>query len=222
MWRCDRCNFDVCLVCYGRINSNNRNTGLSVDAPQSDSPSSPTTSLFSTAHNNRNRRGLRSARGLQAQAQNATTANSSESSKKVPPPPCTRLPEESDFASAEILRRTATLMAPDWPFIVTALICVFMSGAASLALPNFQGRIIDAVYQRNRRQFRRRLSLYLAFSICTAVTSSLRAMCFQVIRTPILHACCSECTAGYREAIRLHSTKSPICRYYTPGRVVLR
>lgn len=185
MWRCDRCNFDVCLVCYGRINSINRTAGLSIDTPQSESPSSPTNSLFSTTSRNssmaRHRRRQRSARTLEAQDENARIADSTDRSKRVPPPPCTRLPEESDIASAEILRRTAALMAPDWPFIVTALICVFMSGAASLALPNFQGRIIDSVYQRNRRQFRRRLSLYLAFSVCAAVTSSLRAMCFQVL-----------------------------------------
>ncbi|EGB09624.1 hypothetical protein AURANDRAFT_24064 [Aureococcus anophagefferens] len=71
-------------------------------------------------------------------------------------------------------------MAPDWWLVLTALVCVVGSGGAALALPSYQGEIIDAVYARQRAKFQNRLLLYLVFSVGTAVSQALRALCFQV------------------------------------------
>lgn len=153
MWRCDRCNFDLCLACYSRA--------VHSDQPQQQPERETTTSL--------------TPRAVPVESPSAPSSQSNE----VPPPPSTRLPDESEISTSEILRQTARLLAPDWPYIVVALSCVCASGAASLAIPNLQGRIIDSVYQKDRNAFRTRLLQYLAFSVGAAVTSALRAMCFQ-------------------------------------------
>ena len=72
-------------------------------------------------------------------------------------------------------------MRPSWWLVATALACVVASGVASLALPSYQGKIIDAVYARDRSRFRKMLELYLVFSVGTAATQALRALCFQVV-----------------------------------------
>ncbi|KAJ1454402.1 P-loop containing nucleoside triphosphate hydrolase protein [Pelagophyceae sp. CCMP2097] len=71
-------------------------------------------------------------------------------------------------------------MAGDKQLILVALACILVSGAAQLALPNYQGRIIDAIYHKDRGAFRKRLLLYLGYSGAAAVASALRALCFQL------------------------------------------
>lgn len=88
---------------------------------------------------------------------------------------------EVEIKNWDIVREAAKLMRPSWLLVFTALACVVASGVASLALPSYQGKIIDAVYARDRGRFRKCLYLYLAFSIGTAATQALRALCFQVV-----------------------------------------
>ncbi|KAH8067812.1 ATPase [Aureococcus anophagefferens] len=95
------------------------------------------------------------------------------------PEPSQASQAEAQIGSWEILRHVGALMAPDWWLVLTALVCVVGSGGAALALPSYQGEIIDAVYARQRAKFQNRLLLYLVFSVGTAVSQALRALCFQ-------------------------------------------
>ena len=88
---------------------------------------------------------------------------------------------EVEITNWDIVREAAKLMRPSWWLVATALACVVASGVASLALPSYQGKIIDAVYARDRSRFRKMLELYLVFSVGTAATQALRALCFQVV-----------------------------------------
>ncbi|KAJ8600755.1 hypothetical protein CTAYLR_006089 [Chrysophaeum taylorii] len=161
MWRCNACNFDACQKCYARAISSSA-TGLNNTDPSSSSSS------FS-----------RGGGGVSSREESVPLAEINRPAFPRPSPSRLLVETESEITSTEILRRTARLVAPDWALVAIALACVFAAGATGLALPSFQGRIIDSVYACNRRQFRRRLVLYLAFSIGAAVTSSLRAFCFQ-------------------------------------------
>lgn len=153
LWRCNECNFDVCPTCWDRAHRR-RLDGASTAVPN---PLREVAAGGSTSGN-----GLRRRRAAPTPQPEAASA------------------EEASIGSWEILREVFALMAPDWWLVSTALLCVVGSSAASLALPSYQGQIIDAVYAGERGAFRRKLALYLAFSVGTAVTQALRALCFQV------------------------------------------
>ena len=199
-------NFDVCLVCYAReIQKAKRNPKIEVAA---DSPllqqggndeENPSRAMASAASSS-SLTSSSSTQSLASQSSRSEEKYDSDDSPRrgsgrggrggrgggrrggggVPLPPSSKLRAETDIGSWEIIRRVAVLMAPDWPFVAVAVACVIGASSAALALPSFQGRIIDAIYGEQRGKFNNRLELYLVFSLGAATTSALKSLCFQV------------------------------------------
>lgn len=53
------------------------------------------------------------------------------------------LREEKEMQTLDYFRRALGLAAPHWPFFVVAFFCLALSNTANIALPNFQGGILD-------------------------------------------------------------------------------
>lgn len=51
--------------------------------------------------------------------------------------------EEKELSTLEYFRRALGLARPHWPFFVMAFACLALSNTAKIALPNFQGGILD-------------------------------------------------------------------------------
>jgi len=157
LWRCDACNFDCCPKCWDRAAS--RDAASTAMSPLR---------AEAVAENGHRPGGGRGGRGGGGAASAAPPAPAPSS-------------EEVSVTSWEIIVEVAKLMRPDWALVLTAWLCVCASGGAALALPSYQGQIIDAVYGRERGRFRNRLELYLIFSVGTAASQALRAFCFQCV-----------------------------------------
>ena len=153
LWRCHPCNFDVCPKCW-EARDETTASPLHQDGAQ-------------------NGRGRGRGRGGGGRGRGRGRGRGGGR----PGPAQT----EVEITNWDIVREAAKLMRPSWWLVATALACVVASGVASLALPSYQGKIIDAVYARDRSRFRKMLELYLVFSVGTAATQALRALCFQVV-----------------------------------------
>lgn len=53
------------------------------------------------------------------------------------------LREEEDLPTLGYFRRALGLARPHWPFFLMAFVCLALSNTAKVALPNFQGGILD-------------------------------------------------------------------------------
>ena len=113
---------------------------------------------------------------------------------------------EVEITNWDIVREAAKLMRPSWWLVATALACVVASGVASLALPSYQGKIIDAVYARDRSRFRKMLELYLVFSVGTAATRRSVRSAFR----------------SWGSAPRMCTPERAVCRHPASGDQLLR
>jgi ABC-type multidrug transport system fused ATPase/permease subunit len=78
------------------------------------------------------------------------------------------------------VKRTITYMRPFWVYIAIALVLMCLRSASQIALPNFQGQILDRVIARDRDGFVTQLYYYTALSVSVTVLSSVQAFCFSL------------------------------------------
>ncbi|CAN0042319.1 unnamed protein product, partial [Choristocarpus tenellus] len=50
---------------------------------------------------------------------------------------------ESDLSTTSYFNRAISLARPHWPFFSVAFLCLGVSNSANIAMPNFQGKILD-------------------------------------------------------------------------------
>ena len=78
-----------------------------------------------------------------------------------------------------------------WPYktmLFLSATCLIVNSAASLALPNFQGRILDYVYKRNESAFWGQVNLLIAMSVAQGILSSLRGCFISIVGRKIATA----------------------------------
>ena len=69
--------------------------------------------------------------------------------------------KDRQLSSSAYLRRALMLARREWPTFTSAFFLLFAYTATNLALPNFQGKIIDKVSSHNRSAFLETLRIYV-------------------------------------------------------------
>ena len=78
-----------------------------------------------------------------------------------------------------------------WPYktmLFLSASCLIINSAASLALPNFQGRILDSVYKQNQGAFWNQVNLLIGMSVAQGILSSLRGCFISIVGRKIATA----------------------------------
>jgi hypothetical protein len=98
-------------------------------------------------------------------------------------------------ATNSYFRRAVMLVIPHWRVLVGATVCLLVSVATQVLLPNFQGKILDAVIQKHEAHFHTLMTQFILLSLLTGLTGGLRRLLFNVmgrqisytVRNQVLH-----------------------------------
>jgi len=93
---------------------------------------------------------------------------------------------ESDVSSSAYLRRAVGLASDQWLLLVSALVLLVLNSALALALPKYQGRIVDRVVREQRSAFRTAVLTYLYLMIAQGVCQAAYRAAFSVVSRTIL------------------------------------
>jgi ATP-binding cassette subfamily B protein len=77
--------------------------------------------------------------------------------------------------------RALSLARAEAPLLAAAFACLAATTAATLALPNFQGRILDTVWRGDATAFRRDVLLLVAYSAASGAFGGARSLCFNLV-----------------------------------------
>eukprot|EP00916_Digyalum_oweni_P013094 GHVL01021534.1.p1 GENE.GHVL01021534.1~~GHVL01021534.1.p1 ORF type:complete len:702 (-),score=98.20 GHVL01021534.1:223-2328(-) len=77
--------------------------------------------------------------------------------------------------------RALQLTLPFAHVVIVAFICVIISQAATLAIPSFQGRILDDVIRVDQNNFRLNVFRFVIFSLATGLFGSIQSLCVEII-----------------------------------------
>ena len=88
---------------------------------------------------------------------------------------------DEDLSGRVYFRRALKLCWPERHIFALAFACLAANSAASLALPNFQGMILDKVIAGDEAAFRRTIVTYVLISVGTGLFGGLRGLCFAVV-----------------------------------------
>ncbi|CAE8637893.1 unnamed protein product [Polarella glacialis] len=90
-----------------------------------------------------------------------------------------------ELTPAAYLWRTLRLTAPFRLNFVGALICITISTLASVAMPNYQGQLINTLVHNEREQFSEVLATFVALSVTSALFSSLKGLTVNIVARQI-------------------------------------
>eukprot|EP00903_Cladosiphon_okamuranus_P007815 g7561.t1 len=88
--------------------------------------------------------------------------------------------DEDGLPTLSYFRRALGLARPHWPFFVAAFACLALSNTARIALPNFQGGILDRVVNGDEQGFKRFIVLYVILSAFTGAIGGVQRLCFRI------------------------------------------
>jgi hypothetical protein len=91
------------------------------------------------------------------------------------------LKKEENLSGKVYFKRALTLCWPERRIFGLAFLCLGINSAASLALPNFQGQILDKVIGGEHGAFKYDITLYILISVATGLFGGLRGLCFAVV-----------------------------------------
>ncbi|KAH8094979.1 ATPase [Aureococcus anophagefferens] len=94
---------------------------------------------------------------------------------------------ESDVSSSTYLRRAIGLASKQAPLLALAMALLASNSGLALALPKYQGRIIDQVVRGQRKAFTRAVATYLYLMIAQGVCSAMYRAAFAVVSRTILY-----------------------------------
>ncbi|CAB1110551.1 ABC [Ectocarpus sp. CCAP 1310/34] len=90
------------------------------------------------------------------------------------------LRDEENLSTLTYFKRALRLAGPHWPFFMVAFACLAISNTARIALPNFQGGILDKVVNGDDEGFKRYIVLYIILSAITGTIGSVQRLCFRL------------------------------------------
>jgi len=79
--------------------------------------------------------------------------------------------------------RAMAYARPQWALFLCGFICLMLTTFASLAIPNYQGKILDYVYKKDLPNFWNSVYLMLGFTLVTGLFSSIESACMAVAGT---------------------------------------
>jgi ABC-type multidrug transport system fused ATPase/permease subunit len=77
--------------------------------------------------------------------------------------------------------RALSLARSEAPLLAAAFACLAATTAATLALPNFQGRILDTVWRGDATAFRKDVLLLILYSTASGAFGGARSLCFNLV-----------------------------------------
>lgn len=89
--------------------------------------------------------------------------------------------EEVEVSSRSYLVRALKLAKPHLFLIILACVCLLVTSTSALFLPNFQGKILDAVYSMDRPALNDYIRWYLIISVTTGFFGGLKSLCFKIV-----------------------------------------
>eukprot|EP00903_Cladosiphon_okamuranus_P007814 g7560.t1 len=88
--------------------------------------------------------------------------------------------DKDELHTLSYFKRALGLARPHWSLFAAAFACLALSNAAAIALPNFQGGILDKVVTGDEQGFKRFIVLYVILSAVTGAIGSVQSVCFQL------------------------------------------
>eukprot|EP00306_Pavlova_sp_CCMP459_P004553 CAMPEP_0185163200 /NCGR_PEP_ID=MMETSP1139-20130426/7652_1 /TAXON_ID=298111 /ORGANISM="Pavlova sp., Strain CCMP459" /LENGTH=956 /DNA_ID=CAMNT_0027728549 /DNA_START=43 /DNA_END=2914 /DNA_ORIENTATION=- len=88
--------------------------------------------------------------------------------------------EPPEFSTWQYVVRTGRLVTPHVPLFLLAILCLVATTLAQLFLPNYQGKILDAITQNDHETFKDAILVYLVLSVATGLLNAVRSLCFNV------------------------------------------
>jgi ABC-type multidrug transport system fused ATPase/permease subunit len=92
----------------------------------------------------------------------------------------------ASFSPASYVMRAARFMLPFWPIVVLALACLVASQVVRVTLPDFQGKVLDSVINKDGATFWRYIRLYIVLSCVTLVLGSVRSFCTMLVMRNVI------------------------------------
>jgi ABC-type multidrug transport system fused ATPase/permease subunit len=89
--------------------------------------------------------------------------------------------KEENVTGARYIGQAWSLAKPQSRLLIIAFTCLTINSAASLMLPNYQGKILDFVVLNDRASFASHVMIYLGLSIILGLFGAVRSLCFNII-----------------------------------------
>ena len=86
-----------------------------------------------------------------------------------------------DPAPTAFFFRALGLVRSEAPLFALAFVCLFATSAAQLALPNYQGGILDRVFARDVSGFHKQVMQLIVFSGASGLFGGARSLCFSLV-----------------------------------------
>ncbi len=93
--------------------------------------------------------------------------------------------DEVEISSTGYMLRALKLMKPHAWIIATAIVCLLITSAANIALPNYQGSIIDSVIKGDTDSFHTDVKIFIAVSVGLGAFGGVRALAFNIVGSHI-------------------------------------
>lgn len=89
--------------------------------------------------------------------------------------------KEKTLSTTQYLVRALALASGEWLLFLAALVALLASAAASLVLPNSQGKIVDRIVAGDKSGFMHDIEIYLGVMILLGVFNGLKGLAFTVV-----------------------------------------
>ena len=89
--------------------------------------------------------------------------------------------KEKTLSTTQYLVRALALASGEWLLFLAALVALLASAAASLVLPNSQGKIVDRIVAGDKGGFMHDIEIYLGVMILLGVFNGLKGLAFTVV-----------------------------------------
>jgi len=89
--------------------------------------------------------------------------------------------EELEVSSTGYMLRALKLARPHSTLIGVAVVCLLATSAASIALPNYQGKIIDDVVKGRTETFKNDVKLFVLISVGLGLFGGVRSLAFNIV-----------------------------------------
>src|SRR5690349_15710026 len=89
--------------------------------------------------------------------------------------------DDKEISSTGYMRRSLRMAKPHIPLLLFATLCLIATTTAGILLPNYQGRILDAVIHMDKDAFTADIRFFIGISVATGLFGGLQSLCFRVV-----------------------------------------
>ena len=90
------------------------------------------------------------------------------------------------FSPSSYVMRAARFILPFWPVVAVAMTCLVGSQIVRVTLPDFQGKVLDSIINKDSVTFWHYMRLFIVLSCVTLVLGSIRSFCAMLVMRNVI------------------------------------